>query len=126
MTVRTVSILEYDLTHHAAHVHLIVEIANRRTSEMLGESGLHSAPCRKLIRQEGVYVMHRVKMRSGRILPREAHHLHPPLHLLQDPTRLFPQCAGRAIAQTDCVITIISFPLRGFAAPGNYKARRRR
>ena len=82
----------------------------------------HCTASRQIVGNEGVDVVHGVKLHGGCVVPRGAECGHPALHFTQHPGRLLAQAGGAGVAARDDVVAVIALAFWRLAAAGDYKA----
>src|SRR5947209_6358027 len=75
-------------------VHLVFEIAHRRTGEMPGQAVSRGATAYDLVGKEGVKIVHGIDLRRGRVMPTKAKRIEPAFHLAEHITRFLAHRVG--------------------------------
>src|SRR6266699_4808418 len=113
------------LAAHAAAIHLIFQLDDRRPGEMPSQAGPRRPASHDLLGQERVKVMNGIDLGCRGVMPAKAERGQPPLHLAEHEARFLAQALRADVAARDDAVEIIVVAFRHFPAPGDDERRRR-
>src|SRR5437867_7206536 len=113
------------LMAHAAAVHFIFQLDERRAREVPCQAGPRRAAPNDLLGEKRVEIVNGINLGRRGVMPGETERGKPALHFAEHETRLLAQALRADVAAGDDVIEIIVVPFRHFAAPGDDEAGRR-